>query len=140
MFDIFKKLKKKIEHHESPYHNFPLSLHLYQFENCPYCSQIRAYLDYFGFSYTITEVDSYTKEELTKFTKARKLPILVLEDVISRKKWHLANATAILSALESLRNEKHINFSKILDFYLPILRENGTFSPNKYSTSNTDLK
>lgn len=97
-------------------------------------------MDNFGFTYSVTEVDSYSKEELTKFTKARKLPILVLEDRISKKKWHLANATAILSALESLRNEKHVNFSQILEKYLPILRENGTFNPNKYNVINSDLK
>lgn len=131
---------KKIEYEESPYHNFPLLFHLYQFENCPYCSQIRAYFDKFGFTYSLTEVDSYSKEELTSFTKARKLPILVVQDRISKKKWHLTNATSILSALESIRNEKHINFNTTLEKYLPILKENGTSNPNKYLVTNSDLK
>lgn len=136
-------LKSQIENKDSAYSEFPLSIHLYQYECCPYCSQIRAYLDYFGFNYHLTEVDSYSKEELEKFTKARALPILVLEDKLNKKKWHLANATAILSALESVRNDKHINFSTLLNQYLPILKGNSvhnTINPFKYHVSNSDLK
>jgi microsomal prostaglandin-E synthase 2 len=136
----------KIEHKGSPYENFPLSFRLYQYASCPYCAQIRTYLDYFGFSYHVTEVDSYSKEELTKFTRARQLPILVIEDKLSterhKQRFHLTNATAILSALESVRNDKHINFNKILTQYLPILKENKLFStsnPFKYHVSNSEL-
>jgi glutaredoxin len=119
---------------------------LYQYASCPYCAQIRAYLDYFGFSYHVTEVDSYSKEELTKFTRARQLPILVIEDKMSsdrnKHRFNLTNATAILSALESVRNDKHINFNNILTQYLPILKENKLFStsnPYKYNVSNSEL-
>jgi hypothetical protein len=104
-------------------------------------------LDYFGFSYKVTEVDSYSKEELTRFTKARLLPIVVLEDRTNKKRWHLANATAIYSALESVRNEKlHINFADILNQYLPVLKMgtssslNSTINPYKYHVTNSDLK
>lgn len=99
-------------------------------------------MDYFGFSYSLTEVDSYSKQEITKFTKARTLPILVIEDKHIKKRWHLANATSILSALESARNDKPINFPQILDQYLPILKGNvvyNTFNPFKYHISNSDL-
>ena len=90
---------------------------------CPYCSQIRAYLDYYGFTYRLTEVDSYDKAELAKFTKARTLPIVVLEDRVTRKRWHLVNATSVLSALESLRNEPlHINYETVLNRHLPVFR------------------
>ncbi|CAF0802438.1 unnamed protein product [Brachionus calyciflorus] len=133
------KSTKHIEHKDSAYNKFPLKIHLYQYENCPYCFQVRAYLDYFGFSYTLTEVDSLTKQELTKFTRAKILPIIVIEDKINKNKWHLANATNILSALESIRNEKHYNFKKVLDDYLPVLKESGAINPNKYNVHNSDL-
>lgn len=133
----------QIEHKDSKYRNFPLAIHVYKYESCPYCSQILSYLDYFGFSYYVTEVDSYSKEELTKFTKARQLPIVVFEDKASKNRWHLANATAILSAFESLRNSKYAEFNEVLDRYLPILKNksiNNTINPFKYHVSNSDLK
>jgi len=116
---------------------------VYKYESCPYCSQITTYLDYFGFNYKLTEVDSYSKEEITSFTKARQLPIVVLVDRETGNRWHLANATAILSALESLRNSKHIEFSPILDQYLPILKGKvvkTTINPFKYNVKNSELK
>ena len=106
---------------------------------------MRTYLDYFGLSYRVTEVDAYDKIELTAFTKARMLPILVVEDRVSKKRWHLVNATAIISALESLRNEpKHINYESILDQYLPVVKQShlaaGPKQLHKYTILNSDLE
>lgn len=105
---------------------------------------MRAYLDYFGFSYTLTEVDAYEKAELTAFTKARMLPIVVIEDRVSKQRWHLVNATAIVSALESLRNEpQHINHVAVIEKFLPIMKQgnhNLAKHPHKYSVLNSELK
>ncbi len=133
----------KIEHTNSKYSNFPLTLHVYQYESCPYCSQIRAYLDYFGFNYYLTEVDSYSKHEIIKFTKARTLPIVVIQDKKNKKRWHLANSTAVISALESLRNDKRDNYVNILNLYLPVLKGNSinnAHNPYKYHVNNSNLK
>jgi hypothetical protein len=104
---------------------------------------VRAYLDHFGFSYYVTEVDSYDKAQLTKFTKARALPILVLEDKLSKNVWHLANATTILSALESLKAEKLVNFANVLNLHLPTLKGSAAQlakNPHKYHVTNSNLK
>lgn len=136
---------KLVDHSNSSKSDFPLSIHVYQYESCPYCSQIRAYLDYFGFSYKLTEVDSYSKNEITKFKGARSLPIVVIKDKITKKKWHLTNSTVVLSALESLRNDKKDNRVNILNLYLSTFKgkSNGTTSThvtsNKYSVSGSDL-
>lgn len=134
----------QIEYADSPYRDFPLKIHVYQYESCPYCAQIRAYLDYFGFSYTLTEVDAYEKAELSAFTKARMLPIVSIEDRVSKQRWNLVNASAIISALESLRNEQqHINYAAILDKFLPVMKQssyNLAKHPNKYMVLNSDLK
>lgn len=124
-----------------------MKIHIFQYESCPYCSQIRAYLDYFGISYQVTEVDAYDKtKSLDSFTKARMLPIVAVEDRVSRKRWNLVNATAILSALESLRNESlHINYEMVVEQFLPVLKTNSNNSlakhPNKYLVlNNSELK
>ncbi len=41
-----------------------VKLTLYQFTTCPFCCKVRAYLDYFGYSYDIVEVNSLTKKQL----------------------------------------------------------------------------
>ena len=76
------------------------------------------------------------------------LPIVVIEDRVSKQRWHLVNATAIISALESLRNEpQHINFAAVLDKFLPIVKQANTSNhnsavkhPNKYFVINSELK
>ncbi len=83
--------------------DFPLKITLYQYQTCLYSTQVRTYLDYFGLGYDLVEVDSASKRSLKEFTNARQLPIVVLVDVATNEEWHLTNATAILSALESVR-------------------------------------
>lgn len=102
---------------------FPLRLHLFQYESDAECAQIRAYLDYFGYEYKVTEVDSLAKNDQLSFTVNRKLPVLVFQHREKKQRWHLANSTAIISALESIRNEaSSSNYAEILNKYLPVLR------------------
>lgn len=134
--------KKYIEGKNPKYKDFRYHINLYQYSSCPYCTQIRKYLDYFGFNYNLIEVDSYSKKTLSKFTLARELPIVVLKDKKTHSEWHLTNSTAILSALESLRNEKNHGHEDILVKYLPTLigkRLHYTVSPFKYVVSNSDI-
>lgn len=45
-----------------------LNLRLYQYQTCPYCCKVRAFLDYYGFSYEVVEVNPVTKSQI-KFSK-----------------------------------------------------------------------
>lgn len=136
-------LKRKfVEHTNSKYAEFPFTIILYQYYSCPYCVQIRKYLEYFGFNFHLVEVDSYSKKTLSKFTLARELPILVLKDKESNSEWHLTNATATLSAMESLRCDTYENFDTILTKYLPTLvgdRLLYSVNPHKYYVGNSDI-
>jgi hypothetical protein len=78
---------------------------LYQYETSPYSSQIRTYLDYFGFNYETIEVDPLSKVEAKAITKRPKIPIVTLQHEHTHRKWHLTNATSILTVLETLRND-----------------------------------
>lgn len=54
---------------------------LYQFEVCPFCNKVRAYLDYHGISYRVVEVDPLRKTELKKFApEYRKVPIALIDN------------------------------------------------------------
>lgn len=52
---------------------------LYQYEVCPFCNKVRAFLDYHDIAYQVVEVDPLRKTELASFDKSyRKVPIAVV--------------------------------------------------------------
>ncbi|CDF40289.1 unnamed protein product [Chondrus crispus] len=52
---------------------------LYQYEVCPFCNKVRAYLDFHDLPYRVVEVDPLRKTELAKFDKSyRKVPIAIV--------------------------------------------------------------
>merc|ERR1712212_751799 len=55
-----------------------LKLTLFQYQTCPFCCKARAFLDYFGLSYQVIEVNSVMRTQV-KWTKYKKVPIVVVE-------------------------------------------------------------
>nr|XP_020644919.1 prostaglandin E synthase 2-like [Pogona vitticeps] len=53
-----------------------LQLTLYQYKTCPFCSKVRAFLDYHQLPYEIVEVNPVMRKEI-KFSVYRKVPILL---------------------------------------------------------------
>ena len=53
---------------------------LYQFASCPFCNKVRTFLDYYGMTYNIVEVDPIFKKEI-KFSEYRKVPIVVIQGI-----------------------------------------------------------
>jgi len=56
-----------------------LKLTLYQYQSCPFCCKVRAYLDYHGFSYDVVEVNSVMQSEI-RWSKYKKVPIILCND------------------------------------------------------------
>jgi microsomal prostaglandin-E synthase 2 len=55
---------------------------LYQYEVCPFCNKVRAFLDYHKVPYRVVEVDPMSKAELGKFSRDyRKVPIAIVNDM-----------------------------------------------------------
>lgn len=54
-----------------------LKLILYQYKTCPFCSKVRAFLDYHGAPYEIVEVNPVMRQEI-KWSTYRKVPILMV--------------------------------------------------------------
>ena len=52
---------------------------LYQYNNCPFCCKVRAFLDYYGIEYEKVEVNPLLKTEI-KFSEYRKVPIIIIDD------------------------------------------------------------
>ncbi|XP_015767377.1 PREDICTED: prostaglandin E synthase 2-like [Acropora digitifera] len=72
-----------------------LSVTLYQYQNCPFCGKVRAFLDYYGIDYTIVEVSPIWKKEIS-FSAYKKVPL-----VIANNK-QINDSSVIISALRSV--------------------------------------
>lgn len=56
-----------------------LQLTLYQYKTCPFCSKVRAFLDFHALPYQVVEVNPVRKAEI-KFSSYRKVPILLAQE------------------------------------------------------------
>lgn len=56
-----------------------LQLTLYQYKTCPFCSKVRAFLDFHALPYRVVEVNPVRKAEI-KFSSYRKVPILLAQE------------------------------------------------------------
>nr|CAG4644074.1 EOG090X08KD [Lepidurus arcticus] len=82
-------------------------LTLYQYQSCPFCYKVRAFLDYSGLAYDVVEVNPVYKREL-KWSNYRKVPFLVIniEEEGKTRRLQLVDSTLIVSALASYQHAK----------------------------------
>lgn len=75
-----------------------LQLTLYQYKTCPFCSKVRAFLDFHSLPYQVVEVNPVRRTEI-KFSSYRKVPILVAQEGDSSQQ--LNDSSVIISALKT---------------------------------------
>ncbi|CAA0841133.1 Glutathione S-transferase family protein [Striga hermonthica] len=51
---------------------------LYQYEACPFCNKVKAFLDYYDIAYKVVEVNPISKNEI-KWSDYKKVPILMVD-------------------------------------------------------------
>ncbi|CAH0716420.1 unnamed protein product, partial [Brenthis ino] len=95
-----------------------LQLVLFQYQTCPFCCKVRAYLDTRGISYEIVEVDAVLRQAI-KWSGYKKVPILLAK--VDGGYQQLVDSTAILSILETYLRDKSYELSDIIKFY-PLTR------------------
>jgi microsomal prostaglandin-E synthase 2 len=91
--------------------NWNKEIVIYQYQTCPFCNKVRAYLDYNKIPYTIVEVNPVTKSQI-KFSKEYKqVPIVKVDNI------QLNDSTQIIRTLEEMRlqNSKQKQTSKDLE-------------------------
>ncbi|KAM4020156.1 prostaglandin E synthase 2 [Anomaloglossus baeobatrachus] len=74
-----------------------LQLTLYQYKTCPFCSKVRAFLDYHQLPYQVVEVNPVLRKEI-KFSSYRKVPILIAN---SASTMQLNDSSVIISAVKT---------------------------------------
>jgi len=125
----------------SPTDKHGLDLRLYQYQTCPYCSKVRAVLDYYGFSYEVVEVNPVTRSQL-KFTNGyRKVPVLTS----SKCDEHLVESSQIVSVLITYLVLSKESLKDVLNYYpkhesLDASSKPVVTYPNKYFVMRHDQK
>ncbi|PHU21004.1 hypothetical protein BC332_12155 [Capsicum chinense] len=87
----------------------PKDLVLYQYEACPFCNKVKAFLDYYDLPYKVIEVNPISKKEL-KWSDYKKVPVVVVD------------------------GEQMVNSSDIIDqLYKKVRSSDSTFDANEES-------
>ncbi|XP_074527488.1 prostaglandin E synthase 2 [Halichoeres trimaculatus] len=95
-----------------------LKLTLYQYKTCPFCSKVRAFLDYHGLPYEIVEVNPVMRQEI-KWSAYRKVPILMVDGDVQ-----LNDSSVIISSLKTYLISKEKSVSQILSCYPEVKSKN----------------
>ncbi|XP_041793399.1 prostaglandin E synthase 2 [Chelmon rostratus] len=108
-----------------------VKLTLYQYKTCPFCSKVRAFLDYHGLPYEIVEVNPVMRQEI-KWSAYRKVPILMVDGELQ-----LNDSSVIISCLKTYLINKEKSVSEVLRCYpeLKFVNDSGkevTEYSNKY--------
>ncbi|KAM6965066.1 prostaglandin E synthase 2 [Aplochiton taeniatus] len=88
-----------------------VKLTLYQYKTCPFCSKVRAFLDYHGLPYDIVEVNPVMRKEI-KWSTYRKVPILMVDGEVQ-----LNDSSVIISSLKTYVVSKEKTIPDILKCY-----------------------
>lgn len=91
-----------------------LKLTLFQYPTCPFCCKVRAFLDYYGISYDVIEVNPVLRQQI-KWSDYKKVPILLAK--VEGGYQQLNDSTMIISALKSYLLDKRVGLQNIVDFY-----------------------
>ncbi|XP_046401099.1 prostaglandin E synthase 2 [Ischnura elegans] len=101
----------------TPVDHTGLDLVLYQYPTCPFCCKVRAFLDYYGFSYSVIEVNPVLRQQM-KWSEYKKVPILLAK--VENGYQQMNDSSVIISALTTYLNDQHQNLTDILNFYPPV--------------------
>ncbi|CDQ99078.1 unnamed protein product [Oncorhynchus mykiss] len=91
-----------------------LTFTLYQYKTCPYCSKVRAFLDYYGFQYKVVEVNPVMHTEIKWSSEYQTVPILMVE---GKEIVQLNNSSVIISAMKTCMIDKERTMSEVVKYF-----------------------
>ncbi|XP_014278364.1 prostaglandin E synthase 2 [Halyomorpha halys] len=105
------EITKKVRY---PTDSSGLKIILFQYTTCPFCCKVRAFLDFYGISYDLVEVDSVFRQQL-KWTDYKKVPIVLVK--VNDKYIQLNDSSMIISVLTSYLNDKEVSIEEVSNYY-----------------------
>ncbi|CAA7391429.1 unnamed protein product [Spirodela intermedia] len=114
----------------------PKEVVLYQYEACPFCNKVKAFLDYHDIPYKVVEVNPLSKKEI-KWSEYQKVPILVVDgeqlinssDIMKNMSSRIHPESSVLAAEEEAKWFRWVD-----DHLVHVL------SPNIYRTTSEALE
>ncbi|KAI3960603.1 hypothetical protein MKX01_003777 [Papaver californicum] len=107
---------------------------LYQYEACPFCNKVKAFLDYYDIPYKVVEVNPLSKKEI-KWSEYKKVPILTVDGE------HLVDSSGNFSYTEKI-TVKYAGGSNVFCGPKPNLADLAVFGvlrPIRYLRSGKDM-
>ncbi|KAG9430370.1 prostaglandin E synthase 2 isoform X1 [Apis mellifera carnica] len=98
----------------SPMDSTELKLTLFQYQTCPFCCKVRVFLDYYGISYDIVEVDPVLRKEIS-WSSYKKVPILLAQ--IDSGYQPLNDSSMIVSLLASYLKDRSQKINDLVEYY-----------------------
>ncbi|XP_076247537.1 prostaglandin E synthase Su(P) [Calliopsis andreniformis] len=98
----------------SPTDSTGLKLTLFQYQTCPFCCKVRVFLDYYGLSYDVVEVDPVLRKEIS-WSSYRKVPILLTQTDSGYQP--LNDSSMIISLIASHLKNRSQKVDDLIDCY-----------------------
>nr|CAD7449354.1 unnamed protein product [Timema bartmani] len=98
----------------SPTDHTGLQLVLFQYPTCPFCCKVRAFLDYYGFSYDVVEVNPVLRQQI-RWSSYKKVPIVVAK--VEGGYQQLNDSSLIVSSLASYLHDSMGGLPNVLKCY-----------------------
>ncbi|XP_017862297.1 PREDICTED: prostaglandin E synthase 2 [Drosophila arizonae] len=92
-----------------------LDIVLFQYQTCPFCCKVRAYLDYMGISYSVVEVDAVLRQDI-RWSDVKKVPMVLIRQQ-DGKYVQMTDSSAIISLVASSLHDKRIDVGELAQFY-----------------------
>lgn len=92
-----------------------LDLVLFQYQTCPFCCKVRAFLDSKGFSYSVVEVDAVLRQGL-KWSPSKKVPTL-LAKTKDGQYVQLTDSSVIISILATILQDPKADIGDLVKYY-----------------------
>ncbi|XP_034103699.1 prostaglandin E synthase 2 [Drosophila sulfurigaster albostrigata] len=92
-----------------------LDIVLFQFQTCPFCCKVRAYLDYMGVSYSVVEVDAVLRQDI-RWSSVKKVPMVLIRQR-NGQYVQMTDSSAIISLVATTLNDKRADVGELAQFY-----------------------
>lgn len=92
-----------------------LDIILFQYQTCPFCCKVRAFLDSKGLSYSVVEVDAVLRQSL-KWSKYKKVPMILVRTK-NGKYVQLTDSSMIVSTLGTYLLDPKVDIVELVKLY-----------------------
>ncbi|EDW79622.1 uncharacterized protein Dwil_GK20317 [Drosophila willistoni] len=92
-----------------------LEIILFQYQTCPFCCKVRAYLDYMGVSYSVVEVDAVLRQDI-RWSSVKKVPTVLIRQQ-NGQYVQMIDSSAIISLVATYLQDKRTDIGELAKFY-----------------------